>query len=166
MLTCSFPALLLEAHFQYYDLKTNILIVTGLLIRANSSSQYSSVTYFAMHSSHEVQHKNNHVEWEKGGGEQCKNGTCLQLLMHRLCHRSIEMSQEAAEMSQEAAEMSEETRHSGSRQTADSEVAAAFAEELPAAMKQQQSGSMSPSRLDRYNSLTKGESADGVRHGR
>ncbi len=93
--------------------------------------------------------------------------------MHRLCHRSIdvsqeaaEMSQEAAEISQEAAELSQEAGHSSSRQTADSEVAAAFAEELPAAIRQQQSGSVSPSRLDRFNSLTKGESADGVRHGR
>ncbi len=117
----------------------------------------------------------------------------LQFLMHRLCHRSIDvsqkaegMSQEATEMSQdpegmsqEAAEMSQEARYSSSsRQTADSEVAAAFAEELPAAIqqqqsgsylaaiRQQQSGSVSPSRLERYSSLTKGESADGVWHGR
>ncbi len=105
--------------------------------------------------------------------------------MHRLCYRSIVVSQEAAEMSQEAegmsqeaAEMSQEARHSSSRQTADSEVAAAFAEELPAAIRQQQSrsypaairqqqsGSVSPSRLERFSSLTKGESADGVWHGR
>ncbi len=81
--------------------------------------------------------------------------------MHRLCHRSIDMSQEAAEIRQEAGD----SRAGSSRQTADSEVAAAFAEELPAAIRQQ-SGSVSPSRLDRFNSLTKGESADGVRHGR
>lgn len=90
----------------------------------------------------------------------------LQLLMHILCHRSIDVGQEAAEMSQEAAEMSHEARHSSSRQTANSEVAAAFAEELPAAIRQLQSGSVSPSRLNRFDSMTRGESADGVRHGR
>ena len=101
------------------------------------------------------------------------------------------MSQKAEGMNQEAIEMSQEVRHSSSsRQTADSEVAAAFAEELPAAIRQQQSGSypaaiqqqqsgsypaaiqqqqsgsVSPSRLERFSSLTKGESADGVWHGR
>ena len=101
----------------------------------------------------------------------------MQFLMHRLCHRSLSISQDAAEMSQEAEGMSQEAAEmsqeagdsrggSSSRQTADSEVVASFAEELPAAMRQQQSGSVSPSRLDRFNSLTKGESADGVRHGR
>ncbi|KAL0042808.1 hypothetical protein WJX79_000565 [Trebouxia sp. C0005] len=80
--------------------------------------------------------------------------------------RSIDVGQEAAEMSQEAAEMSHEARHSSSRQTANSEVAAAFAEELPAAIRQLQSGSVSPSRLNRFDSMTRGESADGVRHGR
>ncbi|KAL0023136.1 hypothetical protein WJX77_005599 [Trebouxia sp. C0004] len=84
--------------------------------------------------------------------------------------RSTDMSQGDAEMSQGDAQMSQGTEDSragsSSRQSADSEVAAAFAEELPAAMRQQQSGSMSTSRLERFNSLTKGESADGVRHGR
>lgn len=77
--------------------------------------------------------------------------------MQYCCCRSVDAARPAVDRT--AGEQS------SSRQSEGSDAAADFAEELPAAITQP-SGSVSPTRLERFSSLTRGESADGVRHSR
>lgn len=77
--------------------------------------------------------------------------------MQCCCCRSVDTAQQAVNNTAD--------EQSSSRQSEGSDAAADFAEELPAAITQP-SGSVFPTRLERFSSLTRGESADGVRHSR
>ncbi len=66
-------------------------------------------------------------------------------------HRSVDMSKPAVESSEPTDEL---------------DAAADFAQELPVAITEQSGGAGPHSRLERFDSLARGESSDGIRHSR